>query len=183
MGYRLSKIRTCTGDDGHTGLADGSRLHKSSPRIVALGEVDELSCALGLALCHPMTPNIRALLLELQQILFSIGAELCLPQKTFIQEEHITHLDAAIETYNAQLPPLENFVLPGGSIAAAHLHQARAICRRAERHWHQLNQTEPSPSLCGIYLNRLSDLLFVLARSVNQDHQTSETLWQQPQQP
>ncbi|MCS6785636.1 MAG: cob(I)yrinic acid a,c-diamide adenosyltransferase [Thiobacillaceae bacterium] len=180
MGHRLSRIVTRTGDDGSTGLADGRRLPKHHVRITALGEVDELNGFLGLLLSEPMDAALRALLTEIQNDLFDLGAELALPQRPQVDEAHVARLDEAIAAYNAALPPLKEFVLPGGSRAAALAHVCRSVCRRAERSLTRLQAEEPvSPQLLR-YLNRLSDLLFVLARSLNRAAGQPEPCWRGP---
>lgn len=167
MGHRLSKITTRTGDDGTTGLASNARVGKDHPRIEALGEVDELNSQLGLLLTEALPDEIRAQLTTVQHHLFDLGGELALPGFAGISEEKLGLLDEAIERHNSGLPPLKEFVLPGGTRAAAQAHVCRTVCRRAERRLVALNRTDPvSPRLVQ-YLNRLSDLLFVLARVLN----------------
>jgi cob(I)alamin adenosyltransferase len=174
---RLTRIYTRTGDDGTTGLGDGSRVPKSSPRIEAYGTVDELNCVLGVALdllsAGPTRETERAHLLRLQQDLFDIGADLCVPHEPppqgfsplRIGKARIERLERRIDEVNAALPPLESFVLPGGNPLAAQLHVARTVARRAERCVQHLAEREACNPLCIVYLNRLSDLLFVLARA------------------
>jgi len=178
MGNRLSKIATRTGDNGTTGLADGSRINKDHPRIAAMGDIDELNSSIGLILIHPLPNEIRELLTDIQHRMFDLGGELSMPERGFITEQSVTKLDVALETLNAELPPLKEFILPGGSPAAAHCHMARTICRRAERSVITLgNQTELS-DVAVAYLNRLSDLLFVIARTLTRVQDMEEPQWQ-----
>ena len=179
MGNRLSKIVTRTGDDGTTGLADGSRVGKDCARVEAMGTVDELNCALGVLLAQPLPQPLvaEARLLEIQQELFDLGGELALPSVTRMDSAAVQRLEATIEQLNATLPPLREFVLPGGSPAAAACHSARAICRRAERRCWTLHRSEPMNSASLHYLNRLSDLLFVLARTLARAQGAGERLW------
>ena len=165
MGNRLTRIVTRTGDDGSTGLADGQRVRKDDPRIEACGEVDELNSAIGvLASSGQLPTGMPELLLEVQHDLFDLGGGLALPGTELVGESHIARLEAAIGHWNAALPPLREFILPGGNARAAACHMARTICRRAERRTWALADASSAgrPALC--YLNRLSDLLFVLAR-------------------
>ncbi len=177
MGYRLSRIVTRTGDDGSTGLADGRRVPKHDARIEALGEVDELNSHLGLLLAEPLPDELRALLVGIQNDLFDLGGELALPDHAQVDEAHVLRLDQAIAGLNAQLPPLREFVLPGGTRAAALAHVCRAVCRRAERSLTRLAQRDPLSPYLGQYLNRLSDLLFVLARQLNRQAGQPEPTW------
>ncbi len=177
MGYRLSKIVTRTGDDGSTGLADGSRVPKDSARIHALGSVDELNSHLGLLLTENLPPDVRDALLKIQNDLFDLGGALAYPVAPFT-EDKLAHLDNAIAHYNADLPPLKEFILPGGTRAAALCHVARTVARRAERDLVALAHKEAVPQHGLPYLNRLSDLLFVLSRVLNRAAQQQETLWQ-----
>lgn len=175
---RLSKITTRTGDDGTTGLADGSRLAKNSPRITAIGTVDELNSHLGLLLTETLAPALRDSLLGIQHELFEFGGELAMPSHVFIHEAHVLRLEQLLQKFNAELPPLKEFILPGGSRAAALCHVARTVCRRAERDCISLVEIESiSPALVH-YLNRLSDLLFVLSRIINREQQIDDVLWQ-----
>lgn len=174
---RLSKITTRTGDDGLTGLADGTRLHKNHPRIVAIGSVDELNSQLGLLLVETLPDDVRTELLRIQNDLFDFGGMLASPGAPF-DAGKLARLDAAIARYNADLPPLKEFILPGGSRAAAQCHVARTVARRAERDYLQLMQNETTPQEGLQYLNRLSDLLFVLCRVLNRAAGKAETLWQ-----
>lgn len=178
MGYRLSKIYTRTGDDGSTGLGDGSRVPKDHARVEAYGAVDELNSILGVALALPLPPDVREALAPIQHELFDLGGELSIPGREVIDEAHVTRLERSLDALNALLPPLKEFVLPGGSEAAAYTHFARTVCRRAERRAIALAHSEKINPLAIKYLNRLSDLLFVAARYVNACEQVPETLWQ-----
>ena len=177
MANRLSVVATRTGDDGTTGLGDGSRLPKDAPRIAALGDVDELNSVIGLLLAESPPPEISADLLAIQHDLFDMGAELCIPGHTALSEAHIARLDARLAHYNASLPPLREFILPGGSRGAAQAHVARTVCRRAERAVVTLAATEPVNPPVRQYLNRLSDLMFVLARCINLHAGQKDTYW------
>ncbi len=180
MGHRLSRIVTRTGDDGSTGLADGRRVPKHHARINALGEVDELNSHLGLLLTEALPDEIGAMLTAIQNDLFDLGGELALPDHPQVGEAHVLRLDEAVAGLNADLPPLKEFILPGGTRAAALAHVCRTVCRRAERSLTRLGEQEPvSPSL-GHYLNRLSDLLFVLARHLNRTADRPEPAWRGP---
>mgnify|MGYP001575020325 CR=1 FL=1 len=178
MGHRLSRIVTRTGDDGSTGLGDGTRTPKDALRVHALGEVDELNAALGVVLTEVLPEEIRTDLLAVQHDLFDLGAELCIPGHTALAAIHVERLDARLAHYNASLPPLAEFILPGGSRAAAQVHVARTVCRRAERGVVTLARNEAVQATALQYLNRLSDLLFVLARVINRSDGGSEVLWQ-----
>lgn len=167
MGNRLSKIATRTGDNGSTGLGDGSRTDKDSLRIHALGEVDELNSQIGVLLCEDLPPQMRAELLEIQHDLFDLGGELCIPGYQMIKETQVEKLDALLAHYNADLPPLKDFILPGGTRAASLAHVCRTVCRRAERSVVGLGKAENVHPFPRQYLNRLSDLMFVLARVLN----------------
>jgi cob(I)alamin adenosyltransferase len=176
MANRLSKIVTRTGDKGTTGLADGSRVQKDSVRIHCLGAVDELNSHLGLLLSETLARDIRELLLAIQNDLFDLGGSLAYPAAPFT-EDKLAHLDAAISHYNADLPPLKEFILPGGTRAASLCHVARTVARRAERDLVALAHSEEAPPHGLPYLNRLSDLLFVLSRVLNRSVGQAETLW------
>jgi cob(I)alamin adenosyltransferase len=167
MGNRLTRIATRTGDDGSTGLADGSRVRKSALRVAAMGDVDELNSQLGVLLAEPLPDDVRALLQEIQHQLFNLGGELSLPGQTLLKDGEVATLDAALERYNATLPPLAEFILPGGARSAAIAHVARTVARRAERALVALGETDVVNAAPRQYLNRLSDLLFVLARVLN----------------
>lgn len=177
MGHRLSKIVTRTGDDGTTGLGDGSRVPKQHLRIEALGAVDELNSQVGLLLCESLPEAISALLLGIQHTLFDLGGELSVPGRAVLGDAHVAELEDIVEKLNADLSPLKEFILPGGSRAAAHSHVARSICRRAERSAFALAAMEPVSPASLRYLNRLSDLLFVLARALNRAAGVADTLW------
>ena len=178
MGNRLSKIYTRTGDEGTTGLGDGTRVPKDSLRVEAYGTVDECNSAVGMVLAVPDVPaDIRDILTQVQHDLFDLGGELCIPGHRAILDRHVDRLEAAIDTFNATLPPLKEFILPGGGQAAAACHLARTIARRAERHGWTLAREEtvaPEPLR---YLNRLSDLLFVIARILARAETGQEVLW------
>ena len=178
MGNRLSKIYTRTGDDGTTGLGDGSRVPKDSARVEAYGTVDELNSTLGVLLAVPDLPAaIGACLTEMQHELFDLGGELCIPGHQAIRPEHVTRLEQALDGFNENLPPLKEFILPGGGPAAAACHVARTVARRAERRACTLARTEPvSPEVLR-YLNRVSDLLFVMARVLARHERGTEVLW------
>ncbi|MGH8496689.1 MAG: cob(I)yrinic acid a,c-diamide adenosyltransferase [Gammaproteobacteria bacterium] len=178
MGHRLSKIYTRTGDDGTTGLGDGSRVAKDDARVEAYGSVDEANSAIGVVLASPGLPrDIADCLIEVQHDLFDLGGELCLPGWHAIDAGLVARLENDLDRFNADLPPLEEFILPGGGPAAAACHVARTICRRAERRLATLaRRAEVNPDVAR-YLNRLSDLLFVLARVLARHEQGGEVLW------
>lgn len=181
MGNRLTKITTRTGDGGRTGLADGRRIAKIDPRIEAIGAVDETNSALGVVLSTPgVPPALAQVLVRVQHELFDLGAELSLPQHHAIDATHIARIEQALERLNADLPPLREFILPGGTPAAAHCHVARATCRRAERRVWVLVECEGLRTEVPCYLNRLSDLLFVAARTLARQAGGQEALWQSP---
>ncbi|HMA97858.1 MAG TPA: cob(I)yrinic acid a,c-diamide adenosyltransferase [Wenzhouxiangella sp.] len=177
MGNRLSKIYTRTGDDGTTGLGDGSRTQKDSLRVEAYGTVDELNSTLGLLIASLDDTGICSVLLDIQHDLFDLGGELCVPGMEMIQGRHIDRLEQELDRLNADLPPLKDFILPGGSLTAAQAHLARTICRRAERRVITLARQEPVNEPVIRYLNRLSDLLFVIARTVARASGAGEVLW------
>ena len=178
MGNRLSRIYTRTGDDGSTGLGDGTRVPKDSLRVEAYGTVDELNSAIGVLLATPeVPPGVAACLTEVQHELFDLGGELCIPGHRAITAEHVTRLENALDEFNDSLPPLKEFILPGGGPAAAACHLARAIARRAERRVWALARTETVSPEVTSYLNRLSDLLFVLARVLARHERGTEVLW------
>jgi cob(I)alamin adenosyltransferase len=179
MANRLTKIYTRTGDGGTTALADGSRISKDTPRIAALGSVDETNSVVGLLLCEDLPPEVRACLSGVQHDLFDLGGELCVPGHTIMSEAHSERLEQALDGFNANLPALKEFILPAGSRAASLAHVARTICRRAERDVVALaNSDRVAPPLLQ-YLNRLSDLLFVLARVLNRHAGGTDVYWQQ----
>lgn len=177
MGNRLSKITTRTGDNGTTGLGDGSRIEKDSIRIHALGEVDELNSHIGLLLCEDVPDVLREELISIQHDLFDLGGELCIPGYTLITETHVIRLDSMLEKYNADLPPLKDFILPAGSRATVIAHIARTVCRRAERTMISLGKSETVNEYPRQYMNRLSDLLFVLARVLNRHAGAGDVIW------
>ncbi|MFW7343290.1 cob(I)yrinic acid a,c-diamide adenosyltransferase [Pollutimonas sp. H1-120] len=191
MSTRLSVITTRTGDQGTTGLGDGSRIDKDAPRIAAMGDVDELNSTLGLLRSEALPPAIDALLARVQNDLFDLGAELCIPGHVAVKKEHVLFLEQALAEHNAGLGKLQEFILPGGTRAAALAHVARTVCRRAERSVIALDKAEsaadtdagnspPAPAVndpVKQYLNRLSDLCFVLARALNRAAGQSDVLW------
>ncbi len=182
MGQRLTQIATRTGDDGSTGLGDGSRVSKTNARVVAMGEVDELNCTIGVLLCEDLPSEVSVALYQIQHDLFDLGGELCIPGFENIHEPQLLRLDEWLAHYNATLPRLAEFILPGGSRAAALAHISRTVCRRAERAVialgiEELASEAPVRPLCRQYLNRLSDLMFVLARVLNRHAGGSDVLW------
>jgi len=176
-GNRLSKIVTRTGDAGTTGLGDGSRTTKDSLRIDAIGEVDELNSSLGLLLCEELPARVRAALLDIQHDLFDLGGELSIPGMSLLPADAIARLEGFIDEYNDSLPPLKEFILPSGSRRVAACHFARAVCRRVERTVVELADVEPVSDTVLQYLNRLSDLLFVVSRSLARDELGKEVMW------
>lgn len=178
MGNRLSKIYTRTGDDGSTGLGDGTRVAKDSLRVEAYGTTDELNSFIGVILAHDVGETLREHLVQVQHDLFDLGGELCIPGMEMIHQADIDRLERVLDELNAHLPPLKEFILPGGGTAAAHCHVARTVCRRAERAVVSLAREEPVRGEPGRYLNRLSDLLFVMARVMARDAGHGEVLWQ-----
>jgi cob(I)alamin adenosyltransferase len=177
MGYRLSKIATRTGDGGETGLGDGSRVTKDAARIAALGEIDELNSAIGVVLAEDVPEGVRKALEAVQHDLFDLGGEVSIPGHALIGEAHVARLDALLAEHNEGLPPLKEFILPGGSRAAAAAHLARTICRRAERSLVALGRAEAVGKHARQYLNRLSDVLFVLGRALNRAAGRGDALW------
>ena len=177
MGKRLSKIYTRTGDKGITGLGDGSRVNKDSLRVEAYGTVDELNSAVGMLLAADLPPPVRACLTRVQHELFDLGGELCLPGTVLIPDGYVAALERELDGFNADLPALQDFILPGGSESAARCHLARTVARRAERRVVSLAHHEPVNDATIRYLNRLSDLLFVLARVLARADGGSEVLW------
>jgi cob(I)alamin adenosyltransferase len=178
---RLTSIYTRGGDAGETSLGDGSRVGKLDARIGAFGAVDELNAVIGVALAHGVPPALAATLERIQNELFDVGADLCVPVEVEgrlrVSPEQVDALERDCDTFNEGLGELRSFVLPGGSAAAAHLHVARTVCRRAEREVLAAAREHPVSTLAGVYLNRLSDLLFVLARAANAADQRDEPLW------
>jgi cob(I)alamin adenosyltransferase len=177
MGNRLSKIYTRTGDDGSTGLGDGTRVAKDSARVAAYGTVDEANSAVGLLLACAMPQDVRDLLVSIQHQMFDLGGELCIPGHAAIQDADIERLEQRLDHFNADLPPLKDFILPGGGEAAARCHLARTIVRRAERETVTLARQDRVRPQAIRYLNRLSDLLFVLARVLARADGQGEVLW------
>lgn len=178
MGNRLSKIYTRTGDGGTTGLGSGERVAKDSLRIEAIGTVDELNSVIGVLLTEQIPGDVANLLTTVQHDLFDLGGELSIPGYTAITENHVIALEQALDQYNSKLEPLKEFILPGGSRAAAFSHVARTVCRRAERRVVTLSQAETLSPLLQQYLNRLSDLMFVLCRIVNRHAGQPDVYWQ-----
>ena len=179
MGHRLSKIYTRTGDGGETGLGDGSRVRKDSQRVVALGEVDELNSTMGVLLAESLPDKIREALEGIQHDLFDLGGDLSIPGRSSMSDAQVKRLEALLDGLNSALPPLKEFILPGGTRAAGLAHLARTVCRRAERSLVALARSEKVGDVARIYLNRLSDLLFVLGRILNREGGRGDVLWQQ----
>ncbi|MEO5764908.1 MAG: cob(I)yrinic acid a,c-diamide adenosyltransferase [Casimicrobiaceae bacterium] len=177
MGHRLSRIVTRTGDAGETGLGDGSRVAKDAPRISAIGAVDELNSTLGMLLAEALPEDVLACLTEVQHDLFDLGGELSIPGHAAVTDAHVLRLEDAVEHFNAGLAPLKEFILPGGTRAAALAHVARTVCRRAERDTVALASAGSVGAPTRKYLNRLSDLLFVLARVLNRAAGQPDVLW------
>jgi cob(I)alamin adenosyltransferase len=177
MGNRLSKIYTRTGDKGTTGLGDGSRVDKDCLRVEAMGDVDELNAIIGIMLTEPILVGMRETFTAVQHDLFDLGGEICLPGHNIIKPERVTQLENALDNWNDELEPLKEFILPGGSRAAAYCHLARTVCRRAERQLVRLSRQEPVTEVSLQYLNRLSDLLFVACRSLNKAAGQDDVLW------
>lgn len=178
MGHRLSKIVTRTGDAGTTGLGDGSRVGKDSARIAAIGDIDELNSALGVLLAEPLPEAVSTCLIAVQHDLFDLGGELSIPGYTTITDAQVVRLEDDVEQFNADLAPLKEFILPGGIRVASLAHVCRTVCRRAERALVHLAAEVPVSGAARRYLNRLSDLLFVLARTLNRASGTRDVLWQ-----
>jgi len=179
LGHRLSKITTRTGDSGETGLGDGSRIGKNSPRVAALGDVDELNSAIGVLLGETIPATMREVLEGVQHDLFDLGGDLSIPGRATVSEGQVRRLEASLEEFNASLPPLKEFILPGGTRAAGLAHLARTVCRRAERSLVALASSEKVADEARAYLNRLSDLLFVFGRSLNREGGQGDVLWRQ----
>jgi cob(I)alamin adenosyltransferase len=177
MGHRLSKIYTRTGDAGTTGLGDGERTPKNAARVQAMGDVDELNSLLGVLLSDEPDPDTCKVLLAIQHDLFDLGGELSIPGSSLLPGSAVERLERAIDRWNDTLPPLKEFILPGGTRAAAHCHLARAVCRRAERAIVALAADETVNTALFEYINRLSDLLFVLARTLARADGGAEVLW------
>ena len=179
MGKRISKVVTRTGDDGTTGLATGRRVPKDHPRMQAIGDIDELNACIGLLRAQPLPKGVDAVLERIQHELFDLGGELSMDDRALLARDRVTALELQIEDWNAALPPLENFVLPAGGMAVASAHLARAVCRRAERSLVRLSHEEVVFDTSLRYLNRLSDLLFVLARLIAREAELREEVWKQ----
>ncbi|MDZ4142483.1 MAG: cob(I)yrinic acid a,c-diamide adenosyltransferase [Methylotenera sp.] len=177
MGNRLSKIYTRTGDDGTTGLGDGSRVNKDSLRVEAMGDVDELNSVIGMMMTEALPETLLPALTQIQHDLFNLGGEICIPGYVILKQSRIEDLEKIIDSLNADLAPLKEFILPGGTKAAAYCHLARTVCRRAERRLIELHRSEAVTDISLQYLNRLSDLLFVMCRSINQQAGVSDVLW------
>ncbi|WP_025126787.1 cob(I)yrinic acid a,c-diamide adenosyltransferase [Pseudomonas sp. PH1b] len=191
MGFRLSKIYTRTGDKGETGLGDGRRVPKDHPRVEAIGEVDTLNSQLGLLLAGlaehgatcPGLQEVIEVLTPCQHRLFDLGGELAMPVYQALNSSEVERLEAAIDVWNEELGPLENFILPGGSVLIAQAHVCRSLARSAERRCQQLNAIEPLQGVGLAYINRLSDLLFVAARLIAKRQGIAEILWQAAAKP
>ena len=177
MGHRLSRIVTRTGDAGTTGLGDGNRVAKDAPRIEAIGAVDELNSTLGVLLAEALPDDARACLVDVQHDLFDLGGELSIPGYTAVTDAHVERLETAVDAFNADLAPLKDFILPGGTRTAALAHVGRTVCRRAERALVTLAGSETVGDPARKYVNRLSDLLFVLARALNRSAGQPDVLW------
>lgn len=177
MANRLSKIYTRTGDNGTTGLGDGTRVAKDSLRVDAMGDVDELNSVIGVLITEGVPDILTDLLTQIQHDLFNLGGEICIPDYVILQQANIDHLEEAIDTLNDDLLPLKEFILPGGTKSAAFCHLARTVCRRAERKLITLARDEKVTEISLKYLNRLSDLLFVLCRTINKEAGISDVLW------
>ena len=177
MGQRLTQIATRTGDNGTTGLGDNTRVSKNSLRVHAMGEVDELNSHIGVLLCEDMAADVRTVLVEIQHQLFNLGGELSIPGYELLKPEAVLALDEALATYNEQLPRLQEFILPAGSRAASQAHVCRTVARRAERATVALGNEEAIKETPRQYLNRLSDLMFVLARVLNRMNGGDDVYW------
>jgi len=177
MGHRLSKITTRTGDAGETGLGDGTRVSKDSARVQALGDIDELNCVLGLVLAEDVPEAMRAALAHVQHDLFDLGGELSIPGHKLLKPSRVEALEETLEEWNAGLEPLKEFILPGGTRAAAAAHLARTVCRRAERSVVSLGRKDKVSDTARRYLNRLSDLLFVAGRLLNRHAGQNDVQW------
>ncbi|MSQ19999.1 MAG: cob(I)yrinic acid a,c-diamide adenosyltransferase [Betaproteobacteria bacterium] len=178
MGHRLSKIYTRTGDAGETGLGDGSRVPKNHLRIVTLGDIDELNSSIGSVLAEDLPPGVREALEGIQHDLFDLGGEVSIPGRIALTDDHVLRLEGLLDQFNGALPPLKEFILPGGSRASSAAHLARTICRRAERSLIALAGIDQISTSGRLYLNRLSDLLFVLGRVLNRHAGRGDVLWQ-----
>ena len=178
MGHRLSKIYTRTGDNGTTGLGDGTRVAKDHPRVEAFGTVDELNSAIGTVLAYELPDSVRDCFNKVQHDLFDLGGELCVPGHTIISNDDVTYLETVLDELNDDLPKLKEFILPSGGLATSHCHLARTICRRAERRCWTFNDSGTINTYALAYLNRLSDLLFVVCRVLARFENGAEVLWQ-----
>ncbi|MEA3411459.1 MAG: cob(I)yrinic acid a,c-diamide adenosyltransferase [Pseudomonadota bacterium] len=177
MGYRITRVYTRTGDDGKTGLGDGSRVEKTGLRVAAIGDVDELNSQLGVVLSFGCDALLRDCLVTIQHDLFRVGGELSMPGAVSVIDADVKRIEADIDRFNGKLPALEEFILPGGGPAAAACHCARAVCRRAERSLLALSTTEQVNAALLHYMNRMSDLLFVLARTLAREAREGEVFW------
>lgn len=177
MGNRLTKIATRTGDDGSTGLGDNTRVSKNSPRPHAMGDVDELNSHIGLLLCEELPADVREILVDVQHQLFNLGGEISVPGYEMLKDDALLRLDEALAHYNAQLPRLLEFILPAGTRAASQAHVCRTVARRAERSVVALQEVEQMRAAARQYLNRLSDLMFVLARVLNRVNGGDDVYW------
>lgn len=182
MGHRLSKIYTRTGDDGSTGLTDGSRTTKDSARIGAIGEIDELNSLIGMVIAQGPGETVEPCLTDVQHDLFNLGGELSMPGNALLTAHDVKRLESILDDFNKDLPPLKEFILPGGGVAAATCHLARSVCRRAERRLVALSRSEPVGEDALRYVNRLSDLLFVLCRVLARKSSTGEVYWRSRRQ-
>ena len=178
MGNRLSKIYTRTGDDGTTGMGDGSRVDKDDPRIEAFGTVDELNSHLGVILAQDLPTAVSLCLHDVQHDLFDLGGELSLPDYVSVTANYVARLERQLDQFNEKLPSLKEFILPAGGLATSHTHVARTVCRRAERRVYTLHKQAPVNIYILHYLNRLSDLLFVIARVCARHENGQEVFWQ-----
>lgn len=181
MGNRLSKIYTKTGDNGTTGLGDGSRIEKDHLIVAAMGDVDELNATIGIVLTASIPTQLQTILTQVQHDLFNIGGEICLPNYTILTQASVDYLESCIDDLNAELSPLKEFILPGGTTGAAYCHLARTVCRRAERTLIALNREVAVTNFSLVYLNRLSDLLFVMCRTINNIANVSDVHWKNKQ--
>lgn len=178
MGNRLSKIYTRTGDKGSTGMGDGSRVEKDSVRVSAMGDIDELNSVMGMVITHCQPGEVQEMLVTIQHDLFNLGGQLTMPDYELITADRVTWLEENLDVYNEDLPPLKEFILPGGGVAAAQCHLARAVCRRAERTLVALSREyDFNPNILA-YINRLSDLLFVTCRVLSREAGEAEVYWQ-----
>lgn len=178
MGNRLSKIYTRTGDKGSTGMGDGSRVEKDSVRVSAMGDIDELNSVMGMVISQCQPGELQEMLITIQHDLFNLGGQLTMPDYELITAERVTWLEDKLDAYNEDLPPLKEFILPGGGVAAAQCHLARAVCRRAERTLVALSREYDFNRYILAYINRLSDLLFVTSRVLSREAGEDEVYWQ-----